>query len=329
MKKILILGGNRFMGRLLIEELMARGDTNITLFNRGKTNTHLFPTLRKIHGDRNTNDIQKLGKESWDIVLDFSCYQPDSLKNLLATLKGKTKRFIFISTVSVYTETEEVNKTEESPIYQCTTDQWKEEAITWENYGPKKAACEQLLNDADWLESTLLRPSIVYGQYDYTDRLYYWLYRVKTQDQFIVPDHGEELSNLTFCNDFIRILLRSIDEVLPNRIYNCTTHEANSLMDKIGTMAKVMEQSPSLFFLPKEKILAEESLKGIQIWRQNDCLTFSPSLLEKDLNFEFTSFEESIKSTIDFHAQLNQWEEGSAGLRIADELNFIKKRNQL
>ena len=105
MRKLLILGGTNFLGRHFIENIIDRKDLDITLFNRQKTNQHLFPTLKKIKGDRETNEISGILNTNWDIIVDFSSYFPDSLEYLIHQLKGKVKRYIFISTVSVFPST--------------------------------------------------------------------------------------------------------------------------------------------------------------------------------------------------------------------------------
>ena len=78
--KILILGGTSFIGRNLVEQLIQQDQYQLTLFNRGQTNNHLFPNLNFIQGDRNTDDILQIGNQNWDYVIDVSCYFPDSLQ---------------------------------------------------------------------------------------------------------------------------------------------------------------------------------------------------------------------------------------------------------
>ena len=75
-EKILILGGTEFVGRLLVGALLQNPNYEIYLFNRGKTNPHLFPEVKKIIGDRETDDIKKIQTENWDYIIDFSSYFP-------------------------------------------------------------------------------------------------------------------------------------------------------------------------------------------------------------------------------------------------------------
>ena len=77
MKSVLILGGTLFIGRCLVEKLVAEEDLEITLFNRGKTNPDLFPETQKIIGDRETSDIDQILERDWDFIIDISCYNPN------------------------------------------------------------------------------------------------------------------------------------------------------------------------------------------------------------------------------------------------------------
>ena len=111
MKKVLILGGTQFIGRNLVERLLEMDNFDITLFNRQETQVDLFPEVKKIKGDRETNDINQIAKESWNFVIDLSCYYPNWLKNTLTCLSDNLEKYILISTCSVYD-----NKSNQSPL---------------------------------------------------------------------------------------------------------------------------------------------------------------------------------------------------------------------
>ncbi len=325
MKTILILGGTRLMGRLLVEKLLEQNQHKITLFNRGKTEPQLFPDVEKIIGDRETTDIEKIWARSWDVIIDFSSYHPRSLQPLIHNIKGKVGRYIYISTVSVYDYEAPGIKAEDGKLSPYTEPLVAEEKVTGANYGPKKVACENLLLEADWLDKIILRPSIVYGQYDYTERLYYWMHRVKTQQQFIVPDEGKELSNFTFVNDMVEVLLQSIDIENHRTIYNVTTHTPNTWLTKLNTMKNLLETNPEYVFMPKS-ILEEnkERLKGgLPGWRTNDNLRYDHRRVLEDFSITFTSFEDSIRQMIEYHNKTDLWRESVAGVRVADEQKFI------
>ena len=98
MERILILGGTNFIGRYLVEKLIEMNTYDLTLLNRGQTNSDLFPKLKTIISDRNHEDIKKAINGNWDYVIDVSCYHPNDLKNTLACLNDNLERYIFIST---------------------------------------------------------------------------------------------------------------------------------------------------------------------------------------------------------------------------------------
>ena len=100
--KLLLLGGTSFIGRRLVEEILRQTKFDLTLFNRGITNQSLFPEVRKLKGDRNSEDIVNVKQEEWDYIIDLSCYFPNSLETICNSFKSKPKRYIFISTCSVY-----------------------------------------------------------------------------------------------------------------------------------------------------------------------------------------------------------------------------------
>ena len=102
--KILILGGTGFIGPHQVEYALSRGH-EVTLFNRGRTNTHLFPGVEKLVGDR-ANDLSALEGRSWDAVVDNSATSAPQWVELSANLlKDSCERYVFVSTRSVYADT--------------------------------------------------------------------------------------------------------------------------------------------------------------------------------------------------------------------------------
>jgi 2'-hydroxyisoflavone reductase len=172
MKKILILGGTNFVGRSLTERLVASGNYDVTLFNRGKTNAELFKGVKQIHGDRETADIEKIYNRRWDCIIDFSGYYPVTFEKLLKGIEGNVGRYIFISTVSVF----DVAKYEG----QLITEQFATQACSdaqkvsplMDAYGEKKAEMERILLQQQGLDKIIFRPGFIYGKYDYTGRFY-------------------------------------------------------------------------------------------------------------------------------------------------------------
>ncbi|MGH9918236.1 MAG: NAD-dependent epimerase/dehydratase family protein [Nitrososphaerales archaeon] len=97
--KILVVGGTRFVGRAVVEAALGHGH-HVTLFNRGITNPDLFPGLETIRGDRHT-EASKLTGRSFDVVIDIAGMNRGEVGPLIDVVQSTTRRFVFISTVSV------------------------------------------------------------------------------------------------------------------------------------------------------------------------------------------------------------------------------------
>ena len=167
--KILVIGGTSFIGRHLVEASIKNGH-EVVLFNRGKTNPGVFEGIRHIQGDRRT-DAHLLENEKWDAVLDTCGYTPNDLTPVLEAVMNNTNTYMFISTISVYDNYEQGRPNEESSMH---TNQIETDEVTGETYGPLKVMCEELVNQAFGNKALIIRPCIVVGPNDPTDRFTYY-----------------------------------------------------------------------------------------------------------------------------------------------------------
>jgi 2'-hydroxyisoflavone reductase len=144
--RFLVLGGTSFVGRAIVEEALARGH-DLTLFSRGRTGADLFPAVERATGDRAAGDYASLEGGSWDAVIDVSGYVPRHVTEATGAVEGAVGRYLFISTISVYDETDEGGEPDEDAPRLAP--EWGTEEITSETYGPLKVACEDELT-ARW-----------------------------------------------------------------------------------------------------------------------------------------------------------------------------------
>jgi 2'-hydroxyisoflavone reductase len=327
MKKILILGGTGFVGRILTENLIASGN-NPVLFNRGKRNPGLFPELRLIKGDRLTDDIKLVANENWDVVIDFSCMFPDNLEEIINMLKGKIGRYIFISTMSVYPMDDPefwknpVN--EDARTLECTTEQRKNPDVN-STYGEKKAECERILLSRDDLDFIIFRPGLIYGRYDYTDRFYYWLYRAKAVSKILMPDNGKERFTATHSEDFAKLIESAITVDKHNNLYNAVTHSPVTLRYYVQEATSLHDKKPELInagmeFIENEKLVPWNDLPA---WVGSMDLCADNSRTVKDFPVKFLSFEDSLNSCIDYYSSLN-WPVPKAGISIEKEKELVQ-----
>src|SRR5688572_2368159 len=162
--KLLVLGGTVFVGRHIVDAARARGH-EVTLFNRGRQNPALFADLEQLRGDRN-GDVTALRGRRFDAVIDLSGYTAPQVRATAETLVGNVAHYLFVSTISVYAR---------------YAPGWDEDTRTFdgdEGYGPQKARAEEALAALLPGRLTRVRPGLIVGPYDPTDRFTYWPRRV-------------------------------------------------------------------------------------------------------------------------------------------------------
>jgi len=319
MKKLLILGGTQFIGRNLVERLKGGGEYEITLFNRQQTQANLFQNIKKIKGDRETNDINILTGKNWDCVIDLSCYYPNSLEFLLSILKGRVDRYIFISTISAYQLDSQLTEPikENFEIHHCELSERTDKSIA--TYGNRKAECERILQKAKWLDKIILRPSLVYGKYDPTDRFYYWLYKAHNQLPIILPDNGTDKITLTYVSDLVDIIIKSISIQNHSTVYNATTHEPLPLKAVI----KSIDQFAQTITISSTDLINKgiKSGQDIPLWF-NTPLIINNDQLRKDFDIDLTPFDQSVRETWNYYESLN-WPQPKIGLDHKKENEII------
>ena len=184
---ILVLGGTGFIGPHMVEYAVSRGHT-VSLFNRGRTNTHLFPDLEKLVGDRD-GDLAALDGRRWDAVIDNSGFFPRHVRDS-ATLLADSGRYMFVSSISAYkdltphgiTEDYEVGRMEDPTV----------EEMTNTTYGPLKALCEEAVQEIFGERANIVRPGYIVGPGDGSDRWTYWPVRVAAGGDMVVPGLPED-----------------------------------------------------------------------------------------------------------------------------------------
>lgn len=148
-KKILVLGGTGFLGPVIVEELLKQG-YSVTLFNRGKTNPHLFPKLEKLRGDRETADGSGLDalrqdKRRWDWVVDTWQGSSKSVADTAQLLADKVAQYQYVSTISVYDKWDKIGIVESEPLNPLPDE--KEGIITDNRYAIRKTFSEKILSE--------------------------------------------------------------------------------------------------------------------------------------------------------------------------------------
>lgn len=172
--RLLILGGTVFVGRHLVESALAQGH-EVTLFNRGKNNPNLFPDVEHLVGDRDGN-LNALRGQQWDAAIDTCGYVPRLVRDSAKALAASVEHYTFISSISVYGNVDRAGINESSPTAKISDPTIEE--INGDTYGPLKALCEQAAEAVLPDRVLNIRPGLIAGPWDPTDRFTYWTRRV-------------------------------------------------------------------------------------------------------------------------------------------------------
>lgn len=217
--KLLVIGGTRFVGRHFVEPALAHGH-EITLFNRGKSNADLFPEVEKIQGDRE-HDLDKLKGRHWDAVLDTCGYVPRVVKLSAEALADSVERYVFVSTISVYVNPIDAGSDEDAAL-ETMEDETNEEIMA--HYGALKVLCERAAEAAMPGRVLQVRPGMIVGPDDPTDRFTYWAVRAQRGGEMLVPGTPDRQVQMIDARDLGSWMLKMIEEKRTG-IFNATGPE--------------------------------------------------------------------------------------------------------
>lgn len=179
--RTLIIGGTVFLGRALAASAVAAGH-EVTLFNRGRSNPGASPEVETVLGDRD-GELDRLHGRSFDAVIDTCGYVPRVVR--AAAEAELAPYYMFVSSVSVYAAMDAEGTTEDAAVGRLEDP--TVEQVTGETYGPLKALCEHAVIDAYGQRAAIVRPGLIVGPHDPTDRFTYWPRRAARGGKVLAP----------------------------------------------------------------------------------------------------------------------------------------------
>lgn len=315
---ILILGGTGFIGPHMVERALARGHT-VSLFNRGRTNSDLFPGVETLIGDRD-GKLDALEGRRWDAVIDNSGYVPRHVRDSATLLSSAADQYLFISSISAYGDFATVGIDEDYALGKMADESVEE--VTGETYGPMKALCEQAVSSAFPGSATIVRPGYIVGPGDKTDRWTYWPVRVDHGGEMLVPGAAEDPVQIIDARDLAVFVVAALENSVLGT-FNAVGPADRLTMGSMLNAIKSTTDSDTSFNWVSADVVEEKNV-AFPIWAAAAGEFIGVHQISnargKAKGMTFRPLEETVRDTLSWWKSLDAERRAAmrSGLRILD-----------
>lgn len=272
--RILLLGGTVFLGKHIMLAAHERGHA-VTIFHRGDHPSRDLPEgVRKILGDR-TSDLAAPAELDFDAVVDTSGYVPRIVRTSAETLAPRVGCYCFISTISVYADGMPPGADESAPL--GVLEDPTTEAVTNDTYGPLKAACEAAVRDVFADRALIIRPGLIVGPDDPTDRFTYWPHRVAQGGEVLAPDAPDHPTQFIDVRDLAAWTVHMLENDGAGT-FNATGPAGVPDFGTLLATCQEVSQSDARFTWVSEAFLAEHEVAPyteLPLWVPREMVAFS------------------------------------------------------
>jgi dTDP-glucose 4,6-dehydratase len=293
MKKILILGGNQFLGKHICDKLIAE-KYQVYVFNRGTRRNP--PGAIHLKGDRNSEkDLHNLlESHKFEAIIDVSSYEPDQIKMSLEALKGKYGKYIFISSASVY---QNINKLPVMEDDEIGGD------LVWGDYALNKFLCEETLkefSEKNISDFIIFRPFYIFGPGNNLDRETYFFNRILDEKPIFIPSK-DTIIQFGYVKDLANNIFKAVkNDDFNNNIFNISGNEYMNFREMIKVMEEVVEKKAIIKEIDDSNI----KVRGWFPFRSENLYGDISKLFEKGGSIDY-SFKEGIIETFNYCLENN------------------------
>ncbi len=269
--RILILGGTGFTGPHQVRYALARGH-KVTLFNRGRQPKTWPGEVEELLGDRNTGDLKALEGRDWDVCIDNPTTLPFWVRDAGKALHGKVRQYVFISTISVYAANDKPEDEAAAVLRYDGVDAMAETIETLrakpDLYGPLKAASEAEAKRQFGNATTIIRPGLIVGPGDETDRFTYWPVRLARGGEVLAPGDGSDPVQFVDARDLAEWTIR-MAESRTTGTFNATGPARPLVMrDMLAGIAAATPSDARLTWVPTDFLEAQHvsAWSDLPVW---------------------------------------------------------------
>lgn len=303
MKKVLVIGGGYFAGRVFVEEFLAGKHGTLHTFNRGNRPLG-FECVFEHRGDRDNGDTiaTAIPPDTWDAVVDFCAYSPEQIETLFDNIRGSIKHYLLISSTSVYQVTSRLPVTENAALLSGP----QPELGRFADYGYDKVRAENTAAECcgrSGIPLTILRPAIIYGFYDYSDRESYFFDAALSGKVLYIPEKSLAMYSFIWVVDLAKILLSCIGEKrVFGEIYNVAGPELISYDSIVETLGSLCPNPLDIERWPMNVL----QRVGVRLpYPPDQHLLYDGNKIQSALGHEMTSFSEGVKMSFEYYCSVH------------------------
>ena len=304
MQSAFVIGGTRFIGRHLVEDLLEH-EYDVTIFNRGNHDNPFADEDRvdAIEGDRTNDSALEAAAETVDPDAVFDCvaYYPRDVR-VATEVFADAEAYVYISSGDAYGREEIPKREDETPMRPCTSEQATDES--GDTYGNRKAEGDRAVVEAAerGVNAMSVRPCIVYGPYDYTERLDFWVDRVLEHDHLVVPGDGTNIWHRAYVEDVASALRIVAERGTPGEFYNVGDRRLVTLEEMINLIADAADTAVEVVHAgPRELEAGGLASEDYILYREYPHVLSTAKLAA--LGWESTPLEEAMARTVEEHRE--------------------------
>ncbi|APR04256.1 SDR family oxidoreductase [Thauera chlorobenzoica] len=312
-KRVLVIGGSYFSGRVFVEEALKMPDVELHVFNRGRLPLRMDGITEHV-GDRERPEQvgDAIPGGQWDSVVDFCAYTPAHVETLLTNLRGTVGQYLLISTTTVYRKTTQQPVDERAPLL----DGPQPELGEYADYGYHKCLAEEAARREcarRGVALTVLRPAIIYGYYNYAPRETYFFDRLRAREPIVIPEPGASRFNFIWVVDMARLLWACIgDPRAFGETFNLASGEVVSHARIVEALGEITGKAIDTLRLPAGEIARRKLPLPFPL---DEDLVYDGTKIDRLFGFEHTPFHVGLREALKYYLMVKRREAAAANAR--------------
>lgn len=333
--KLLVLGGTAFLGPHFVRAALANGH-EVTLFNRGKTNPEMFKDLEQLRGDRDKRELDAIKGRDWDAVLDTSGYVPEHVRQAASLLKDRVGHYQFISTISVYGGFRQRpalvdEQAATTKVSQQVVDEVKTIRQSFRHYGAMKALCELAAEAEMPGRVSNVRPGLIVGPMDRSDRFTYWPWRIDQGGEVLCPGAPEGHTQFVDVRDLAAWMLHCIEQDTTG-VYNAVGFSGRTGLSEVLAACKCATSADAQLTWVDETFLREHKVAAyseLPLWIPEAGRRMVQNQKAVSQGLRFRPIADTVRDTLAWAKEARGDKPLRAGLKAERERELLGKWEEL